>query len=147
MSGNRSRRKGYRLEAKIRKLAQAAGLNCRRVPLSGSAPGWGGDLVLAGRSFEVKARAQGFRRLYGWLEGHFGLVVAADRRKPLVVLRLADFLRNWRSRDLTQRGSSKTSAGLSDTGATNAMGYREGNDFADRDQPEVRSRGRVDTPV
>jgi hypothetical protein len=97
--GVRPRRKGYRLEAKVRMLATAAGLDCQRVPLPGSAPGWTGDLVLAGRRFEVKARARGFRRLYGWLKGRFGLVVAADREEPLVVIRLGDFLRACRFRE------------------------------------------------
>ena len=38
---------------------------------------------------EVKARADGFRELYGWLDGRDVLVVKADRREPLVVVRLS----------------------------------------------------------
>ncbi len=116
MSGQRSRRKGYRVEAKIRGLAQEAGIECYRVPLSGSAPGWAGDLMLAGRSFEVKARGKGFRRFYRWMEGRFGLFLAADRKEPLLVLRLGDFLRACRFRDSSENDGSKMSTQLYDTG-------------------------------
>src|SRR5437660_246336 len=68
------RRKGYRLEAKVRAMATDAGAECVHVPLSGAAPGWAGDLMLSGRRFEVRARTSGFRQLYGWLGPHFGLV-------------------------------------------------------------------------
>jgi hypothetical protein len=57
---------------------------------------------MAGRSFEVKARARGVGRLYRWLDGHFGLVLAADSREPLLVVRLGDFLRACRWRDAAQ---------------------------------------------
>jgi hypothetical protein len=109
VSGGRgSRRKGYRIEAKVRAMAQAAGLECRRVPLSGAAPGWAGDIVLGGRHFEVKARVHGFRQLYGWIRPHFGVVVAADREEPLLVLRLGDFLRECTFRDPAGPSPPKT---------------------------------------
>ena len=38
---------------------------------------------------EVKARADGFRELYSWLDGRDVLIVKADRREPLVVVRLS----------------------------------------------------------
>jgi hypothetical protein len=41
------------------------------------------------RAVEVKCRADGFRELYGWLEDRDVLIVKADRREPLVVLRLS----------------------------------------------------------
>jgi len=111
--GARPRRKGYRLEAKVRAMATTAGTECVRVPLSGGAPGWAGDLMLAGRRFEVKARAAGFRRLYRWLGPHFGLVVAADRAEPLVVIRLGDFLRHCAFRDRVPVPRQKCPAGIS----------------------------------
>jgi hypothetical protein len=40
------------------------------------------------RRVEVKARANGFRRLYDWLDGADLLIVRADRSEPLVVLPL-----------------------------------------------------------
>ena len=38
---------------------------------------------------EVKARADGFRELYSWLNQRDVLIVKADRREPLVVVRLS----------------------------------------------------------
>jgi hypothetical protein len=90
-------------------MIHGAGFDCRRVPLSGSAPGWAGDLMLAGRMFEVKTRARGLRRLYRWLdERYFGLVVAADRREPLIIFRLGNFLRDCRFRESSGTSRSKT---------------------------------------
>jgi hypothetical protein len=52
-----------------------------------------GDIVLPlmGRDFcvEVKARADGFRELYCWLDGRDMLIVKAERQEPLVVVRLS----------------------------------------------------------
>ena len=44
----------------------------------------GRDLCL-----EVKARANGFRELYSWLNNRDVLIVKADRQEPLVVVRLS----------------------------------------------------------
>jgi hypothetical protein len=65
-----------------------------RVPLSGAIGGrFGGDVVLPllGRDLciEAKARAQGFRELYSWLNERDALIVKADRLEPLVVVRLS----------------------------------------------------------
>jgi len=38
---------------------------------------------------EVKARADGFRELYWWLNERDVLIVKADRKEPLVVVRLS----------------------------------------------------------
>ena len=38
---------------------------------------------------EDKARADGFREIYRWLDGRDILIVKADRREPLVILPLA----------------------------------------------------------
>jgi len=112
--GARSRRKGYRTEARIRAIALAAGLECRRVPLSGAAPGWGDDLVIGSRSFEVKARAQGFRRLYRWLgTRHFGVIVVADREEPLLVVRVADFFEHCVLLESPEEGRPKSSRAVS----------------------------------
>jgi hypothetical protein len=40
------------------------------------------------RIIEVKARRDGFREFYSWLDRRDVLVVRADRREPLVVLPL-----------------------------------------------------------
>ena len=97
MSGGRkSRDKGNRLERAIVRLLQDAGLGAERVPLSGSAGGsYCGDISvpLLGRDLtvECKARKDGFRELYTWLDGRDALIVRADRKEALVIvpLRLA----------------------------------------------------------
>jgi Holliday junction resolvase len=94
--GRKSRDKGNRIERELVRLLQAAGFAAERVPLSGAAHGrFGSDvsvpLLGADRRVEVKARCDGFRELYKWLDGSDLLVVRADRAEPLVVvpLRLA----------------------------------------------------------
>ncbi len=96
MSGRRSRSKGARTERSIVQALQANGIAAVRVPLSGAAAAGGrfaGDIVLPllGRDLcvEVKARADGFRELYCWLNQRDVLIVKADRHEPLVVLRLS----------------------------------------------------------
>lgn len=91
--GRRSRDKGNRTERAIVRVLQDHGLGAERVPLSGSAGGsYAGDLTLpllgVDRVVEVKARANGFRELYAWLEGRDLLVIKADRRASLVVIPL-----------------------------------------------------------
>ena len=93
MSGARHRQKGNRVERAIVHALQDAGFAAERVPLSGAVRGrFGGDvsvpLLGVDRRVEVKARANGFRRLYDWLGDHDFLIVKADRLEPLVVLRL-----------------------------------------------------------
>jgi Holliday junction resolvase len=89
----RSRNKGNRVERAIVHALQYAGFAAERVPLSGVACGrFSGDISVPllgiDRRVEVKARANGFRRLYEWLGGHDFLIVRADRCEPLVVLPL-----------------------------------------------------------
>jgi Holliday junction resolvase len=94
MTGGRaSRQKGNRLERALVHALQDAGFGAERVPLSGAARGrFGGDLSVPllgiDRRVEVKARANGFRRLYDWLGDHDFLIVRADRSEPLVIVRL-----------------------------------------------------------
>ena len=94
MSGRRSRRKGTRTERRIVDLLKASGIMAERVPLSGVVGGrFAGDIVLPliGRDLcvEVKSRAEGFRELYSWLDERDVLIVKADRREPLVVVRMS----------------------------------------------------------
>jgi len=91
MSGRRSRAKDARTERGIVNALKARGIAA--LPLSGTVGGrFAGDIVLQlmGRDLcvEVKARADGFRELYNWLDGRDVLIVKADRREPLVVVRL-----------------------------------------------------------
>jgi hypothetical protein len=92
MSGGRApRQKGNRFEAHLRDLLQDSGLAAERIPLSGSAGGkYAGDLSVPllgiDRIVECKARGDGFRELYRWLDGRDALIVRADRREPLCVI-------------------------------------------------------------
>jgi Holliday junction resolvase len=54
MAGRRSRRKGKEGEYEVVKLAKSLGLDAYRVPLSGSARGVKGDVVINGKVFGVK---------------------------------------------------------------------------------------------
>ncbi len=96
MKGGRApRRKGNRVEREVLALLKEAGLEARRVPLSGSAPGYPGDLEVVvpglGRVLvEVKARKR--VGLEAWLEGRGLLVLKPDRRPPLAVLPLEALL-------------------------------------------------------
>jgi Holliday junction resolvase len=92
--GRASREKGNRTERAIVRLLQDRGFAAEKVPLSGAVGGrFGGDvsvpLLGIDRRAEVKCRSDGFRELYGWLEGHDFLIVKADRKPLLVVVPLS----------------------------------------------------------
>lgn len=95
---NRQKEKGSRFELATVKLLSAIGLSAAKVPLSGGAGGaFSDDITLkwfdgAEARFEAKARANGFKQIYGWLGECSGLFLKADRKPPLVVLRMEDFL-------------------------------------------------------
>lgn len=87
MSGKRSRDKGGRTERDFAKR-----IGGQRVPLSGAMNGYKGDVIGLGMTWECKARADGFKMLYGWLEGEVdALAVKADRKEWLVVMPLDKF--------------------------------------------------------
>ena len=95
-AGRGPRRKGNRVEREVLALLREAGLEAKRVPLSGSAPGYPGDLEveLPGLGVvlvEVKARRR--LALEGWLDGRGLLIIKPDRKPPLAVLTLEAFLR------------------------------------------------------
>ena len=93
--GKKSRDKGNRRERELVKLFQSWGLKAERVPLSGAAKGsFAGDVDVyrvnadAPLCGECKAKANGFRQLYTWLE-HDGadyLALKADRKPWLFVV-------------------------------------------------------------
>jgi len=80
----RSVAKGKRREREVARL-----LGGRRVPLSGAAEGFPGDVVLpCGWRGGGEARRGGFKQLYRWLEKADALAIRADRRPWLLVLPL-----------------------------------------------------------
>jgi len=92
--GNKPRRKAGREERALVAILQKAGFAAERVPLSGSVGGkYSGDISVPllgiDRVVEVKQRARGFRKLYGWLQNRDLLILRADRAPPLVVVPLA----------------------------------------------------------
>jgi Holliday junction resolvase len=88
--GKSQRDKGNRVEREVVHAFLAGDIAAERVPLSGAAGGsYKGDVIAAGFRFEVKARADGFKQIYGWLEGNDGLVIQADRKEKLAVIPLA----------------------------------------------------------
>jgi Holliday junction resolvase len=93
---NPQKEKGSRFEREIVELARLRDLEAHRVPLSGAAAGFKGDVhIKKGREtwvIEAKKRADGFKFLYQHIEGSDVLVVGADRKKPLAVMDLGDFL-------------------------------------------------------
>lgn len=102
MSGRAPRQKGDRLERAVVKLFQDAGLEAKRVPLSGSAKGYPGDVCVKiadhELTLECKSRKD-FATLYGWLENRDALILKADRKEPLRVVKLANALSYRRGGD------------------------------------------------
>lgn len=93
---SRSKAKGDRDERGLVAAAQAAGLDARRVPLSGAVAEFKGDVQIMTNDrvwlAECKHRANGFRQLYGWLADYIDvLTVRADRQPRLVVMREETF--------------------------------------------------------
>jgi hypothetical protein len=84
MSGRRSRDKGARAERAIAKLIGAQKVS-RAYQAGHDLELKVGDRLLR---IECKARSDGFRELYAWLEERDVLIVKADRQTPLVVARL-----------------------------------------------------------
>ena len=91
MPGKAPKQKGNRLEREAVKLLIAAGIQAKRVPLSGSVKGFESDVIItvSGRDFrfECKSRKE-FKTLYGWLQGNAGLILKGDYKEPLLVLPL-----------------------------------------------------------
>ena len=86
--GKTQREKGARSERELAKI-----LGGERVPLSGAVGGsYTGDVKALGLTWEAKVRGDGFKQLYGWLEGRDALAVKADCKPWLVVMPVETFL-------------------------------------------------------
>lgn len=89
--GKSQRDKGQRREREFAKL-----IGGHRVPLSGAQEHYGNDVIGMGLKFEVKARKEGFKQIYDWInderEKPDALALKADRKDWLVVLPLNKFM-------------------------------------------------------
>jgi len=90
------RDKGNRFERAIVNAFKANNIEAKRVPLSGATNFAKGDVLAEGKGktyqLELKARQNGFKQLYGWIDGNDALVIKADRQEALVVLPLSEFI-------------------------------------------------------
>jgi len=72
-------------------------LEARKVPLSGAAAHFKGDVLVDVHwqteplKLECKIRANGFKEIYGWLADNDALIIRADRQRPLAVIDLELF--------------------------------------------------------
>jgi hypothetical protein len=82
-----SRNKGNREERAIVNLHKQHGFEAKRVPLSGAADGFKGDLIVHGLVGEAKLRATGFRTIYSWLGDNDFLTIRNDKSERLYVIR------------------------------------------------------------
>lgn len=99
--GKASRDKGQRREREFTKL-----ISGEKMPLSGALGGrFSNDVEGMGLKFEVKARKDGFKTLYEWIEDERekpdALALKADRKQWLIVMTLDKF------KELMERGNSE----------------------------------------
>lgn len=88
MSGNYSRLKGKRNEYLLRDSLRAEGYEAHRVPSSGAADGFKGDVEFsrAGQTWvaELKVRHMEFKAIYALMEGHDKLAYAVPAGEHVV---------------------------------------------------------------
>lgn len=94
-----SKRKGNSLERDLVNEAREKGLEAKRVPLSGAAEGYPGDVIVhsswgSDYCIEAKWRGDGFKQIYGWLQhkNADALVIKADHQEPLCIIPYTKFL-------------------------------------------------------
>lgn len=102
--GKMQRDKGNRFERATVNAFKGLNIPARRVPLSGATDFAKGDVIvtLRGKDYqaECKARAAGFKQLYGWLEGNDLLIVKADRQPALMIMPVEEFCRLIQGKDV-----------------------------------------------
>ena len=88
--GKSAKEKGSRLERLIVGIFSESGIEARRMPLSGSVEGFGGDVRLKINGSELtgecKSRAASFGNLYRWIKGYDFLALKRDRDEALIVI-------------------------------------------------------------
>jgi len=83
----KSRDKGLRIEREVVNRHKDIGVVARRVPLSGAAEGYPGDVIIADHfTGEVKARKAGFKSIIDWLGDNDILFLRPDGDTPYVFM-------------------------------------------------------------
>lgn len=90
---NKSKRKGDRFERNLVKRARSAGVTAFRQFLSRAPINDKVDIVISDYKIQCKKRAKGFVRLYKELDEVDCLILGADCKEPLTVLRFKDWLK------------------------------------------------------
>lgn len=90
---NKSKRKGDNFEREVVHEAQNFGLKAYRFFCSRSPVEDNVDVMVAGYKVQCKKKGEGFKKFYEWLEGVDWLVIGADYKEKLVVLRYKDLLK------------------------------------------------------
>lgn len=101
--GKPSRDKGARVERELVAALNEVGLDAKRVPLSGAARGFKGDIIISNEftsytrktwQVEVKARkdGSGFKTLEAWLGDNDFLFLKRNNADPIVVMSWDSFL-------------------------------------------------------
>jgi len=90
--GKASRDKGQRREREFARLVGG-----EKVPLSGAIKGYSNDVKMPnGKRVEVKARADGWKEIYKWIEDEREkpdlLALKADRKQWLIVMTLDEYM-------------------------------------------------------
>lgn len=89
--GKKSRTKGARVEREVVNILRQAGLDAvRSAPMQTFKPNDEPDIRCEGKRIEVKARADGFKQIYTWIEGNDWLVIKANGKPYLVIKTLED---------------------------------------------------------
>src|SRR5690348_9696141 len=96
MSGGKSpAQKGYRLENATRLYLCEAGLDCKRIPLSGAGDEKGDLKLVTGWGQKLTGECKSRKKLADWIVGALGdhdfLVLKQDRGETLVMVRLSTF--------------------------------------------------------
>lgn len=95
--GKKSKRKGNRAEREVVRLLKDLGINAKRVPISGAAEGFKGDVVIDDRiTAEVKIRASGLKTVYSWFTQPV-LFMRTNKRPWLVVMDVNTFVKLWKN--------------------------------------------------
>ncbi len=98
MSGKPSRDKGARVERELVSKLREKGIAAKRVPLSGAAEGFKGDIVIEHftKSWQVEVKARkggnGFKTLEDWLGDNDCLFLKRNNAEPMVVMSWENFV-------------------------------------------------------